>query len=186
MTAPTGTGECWRGLRVAAAGRCAPQSPDRAACGLVWSPWAGLPLLPPGTSAAARFNGSGRAWRTLLPLTDKVTPRRSHPVPSPLSWYLRVGPPIRILPTGHCRMTPEAPELSTHPETARQKVWSKADLLMITCSAGATMVRIDRSLSMICGTTNTRAGSAPCRRKLVGKTLVEVYGAQDAPVSCRL
>jgi len=47
-------------------------------------------------------------------------------------------------------MTQEAPELSTHPETARQKVWSKADLLdVITRSAGATMAVIDRSLSMI-------------------------------------
>ncbi len=51
---------------------------------------------------------------------------------------------------GYCRMTPEAPELSTHPETARQKVCSKAALLdVITRSAGATMAVIDRSLSMI-------------------------------------
>eukprot|EP01037_Dinobryon_pediforme_P016717 gene16717-16896_t len=77
-------------------------------------------------------------------------------------------------------MTPEAPELSTHPETARQKVWSKADLLdVITRSAGATMAVIDRSLSMIYVNDEYARWFGTVPEELVGKTLVEVYGEQD-------
>ena len=77
-------------------------------------------------------------------------------------------------------MTPEAPELSTHPETARQKVWSKADLLdVITRSAGATMAVIDRSLSMIYVNDEYARWFGTVPDELVGKTLVEVYGEQD-------
>ena len=77
-------------------------------------------------------------------------------------------------------MTQEAPELSTHPETARQKVWSKADLLdVITRSAGATMAVIDRSLSMIYVNDEYARWFGTVPEELVGKTLVEVYGEQD-------
>ena len=77
-------------------------------------------------------------------------------------------------------MTQEAPELSTHPETARQKVWSKADLLdVITRSAGATMAVIDRGLSMIYVNDEYARWFGTVPEELVGKTLVEVYGEQD-------
>ena len=77
-------------------------------------------------------------------------------------------------------MTPDAPELSTHPETARKQAWSKADLLdVITRSAGATMAVIDRSLSMIYVNDEYARWFGTVPEQLVGKTLVEVYGEQD-------
>ena len=64
--------------------------------------------------------------------------------------------------------------------TARQKVWSKADLLdVITRSAGATMAVIDRGLSMIYVNDEYARWFGTVPEELVGKTLVEVYGEQD-------
>ena len=77
-------------------------------------------------------------------------------------------------------MMQDEPELSLPSTAARKETWSKAELLdLISRSAGATMAVIDRSLVMIYVNEEYARwfGTAPDR--LVGKTLVDVYGEQD-------
>jgi diguanylate cyclase (GGDEF)-like protein/PAS domain S-box-containing protein len=77
-------------------------------------------------------------------------------------------------------MMQDEPELSLPSPAALKQTWSKAELLdLISRSAGATMAVIDRSLTMIYVNEEYARwfGTAPDR--LVGKTLVEVYGEQD-------
>ena len=81
---------------------------------------------------------------------------------------------------GFLRMMQDEPELSLPSAAERKQTWSKAELLdLISRSAGATMAVIDRSLAMIyVNEEYTRwFGTAP--ERLVGKTLVDVYGEQD-------
>ncbi len=81
---------------------------------------------------------------------------------------------------GFLRMMQEEPELSLPSAAERKQTWSKAELLdLISRSAGATMAVIDRSLAMIYVNEEYARWFGTAPERLVGKTLVDVYGEQD-------
>jgi len=83
-------------------------------------------------------------------------------------------------PMGFLRMMQEEPELSLPSAAERKQTWSKAELLdLISRSAGATMAVIDRSLAMIYVNEEYARWFGTAPERLVGKTLVDVYGEQD-------
>ena len=81
---------------------------------------------------------------------------------------------------GFLRMMQDEPELSLPSAAERKQTWSKAELLdLISRSAGATMAVIDRSLAMIYVNEEYARWFGTAPERLVGKTLVDVYGEQD-------
>jgi len=77
-------------------------------------------------------------------------------------------------------MTHDEPEWSPSPPGPRKVTWSKEDLLdLISRSAGATMAVIDRELVMIYANDEYARWFGNEPRALVGKTLTDLYGAQD-------
>lgn len=77
-------------------------------------------------------------------------------------------------------MMQDEPELSRHAPAIRKEPWSKDELLdLITRSAGATMAVIDRDLVMIYANAEYARWFGTVPERLVGKSLVEVYGPQD-------
>ncbi|MBW8463610.1 diguanylate cyclase [Acidovorax sp.] len=77
-------------------------------------------------------------------------------------------------------MMQDEPELSLPSAAERKQTWSKAELLdLISRSAGATMAVIDRSLAMIYVNEEYARWFGTAPERLVGKTLVDVYGEQD-------
>jgi diguanylate cyclase (GGDEF)-like protein/PAS domain S-box-containing protein len=77
-------------------------------------------------------------------------------------------------------MMQDEPELPPPARPVHQGSWSKAELLdLITRSAGATMAVIDRNLVMIYANDEYARWFGTVPEKLVGKTLVEVYGEAD-------
>ena len=77
-------------------------------------------------------------------------------------------------------MMQDEPELPPPASAVHQDSWSKAELLdLITRSAGATMAVIDRNLVMIYANDEYARWFGTVPEKLVGKTLVEVYGEAD-------
>ena len=77
-------------------------------------------------------------------------------------------------------MMQDEPELPPPASAVHQDSWSKAELLdLITRSAGATMAVIDRNLVMIYANDEYARWFGTVPERLVGKTLVEVYGEAD-------
>lgn len=77
-------------------------------------------------------------------------------------------------------MTHDDPELSPSPLSPPKATWAKEDLLdLISRSAGATMAVIDRDLVMIYANDEYARWFGTVPQALVGKTLLDVYGAQD-------
>jgi diguanylate cyclase (GGDEF)-like protein/PAS domain S-box-containing protein len=75
-------------------------------------------------------------------------------------------------------MTPDEPAILT-PAT-RHSDWSKEELLdLITHSAGATLAAVDRSLQMIYVNEEYARWFGSTPERLVGKTLVDIYGEHD-------
>ena len=78
-------------------------------------------------------------------------------------------------------MMQDEPELPPPASAVHQDPWSKAELLdLITRSAGATMAVIDRNLAMIYVNDEYARWFGTVPERLIGKTLVEVYGEMDA------
>lgn len=78
-------------------------------------------------------------------------------------------------------MMQDEPELPPPASAVHQDSWSKAELLdLITRSAGATMAVIDRNLAMIYVNDEYARWFGTVPERLIGKTLVEVYGEMDA------
>ncbi|WP_462390541.1 diguanylate cyclase domain-containing protein [Acidovorax sp. Q11] len=77
-------------------------------------------------------------------------------------------------------MMQDEPELPLPSAATQKQTWSKAELLdLISRSAGATMAVIDRSLTMIYVNDEYARWFDMSPERLVGKTLVDVYGEQD-------
>ncbi len=77
-------------------------------------------------------------------------------------------------------MMQDEPELSHKSPADRKDTWAKAELLdLISQSAGATMAVVDRSLVMIYVNEEYSRWFGTTPQQLIGKTIVEVYGAQD-------
>ncbi len=78
-------------------------------------------------------------------------------------------------------MMQDEPELPPPASAVHQDSWSKAELLdLITRSAGATMAVIDCNLAMIYVNDEYARWFGTVPERLIGKTLVEVYGEMDA------
>ncbi len=81
---------------------------------------------------------------------------------------------------GFLRMMQDEPELSLPSAATQKQTWSKAELLdLISRSVGATIAVIDRSLTMIYVNDEYARWFDMSPERLVGKTLVDVYGEQD-------
>lgn len=76
-------------------------------------------------------------------------------------------------------MTPDEPEIL--PPMPRHTDWSQEELLdLITRSAGATLAAVDRSLQMIYVNEEYARWFGSTPERLVGKTIIDIYGASDA------